>query len=212
MVGLVDSLVSVKPLKAMARESLADGVIAPQTQELNLATRRQVIAKESRKAIQSVAFSMLVARGAWAGLQSLRAADGDRHRADAAPVEGALELREGAGGLPGDGVLRDLLLGAPGDARRCAARGRAAEGTIPPRLEHGIRFERVGFAYADTAVLTDCSLEIPFGSFHRPGRAVRRRQDDDPRSRGRSRAAAARDACSSTARISASSTCAPGGA
>jgi ATP-binding cassette subfamily C protein len=165
MVGLVDSLVSVKPLKAMARESLADGVIARQTQELNLATRRQVIAKESRKAIQSVAFSMLVASGAWAGLKVYEL-----------PMATVLVLMlllskvlSNFGRVQADyqemvscetyyWALQETLA----DARREVE---PQEGTIPPRLEHGIRFERVGFAYADTAVLTDCSLEIPFGSF-----------------------------------------------
>ncbi|MCU0670922.1 MAG: ATP-binding cassette domain-containing protein, partial [Myxococcota bacterium] len=38
-------------------------------------------------------------------------------------------------------------------------------GTIPPRLEREIRLDHVGFSYADSPVLEDCSLEIPFGSF-----------------------------------------------
>jgi ATP-binding cassette subfamily C protein len=165
MVGLVDSLVSVKPLKAMARESLADGVIARQTQELNLATRRQVIAKESRKAIQSVAFSVLVASGAWAGLKVYEL-----------PMVTVIVLMlllskvlSNFGRVQADyqemvscetyyWALQETLA----DARREVE---PQEGTIPPRLEHGIRFERVGFAYVDTAVLTDCSLEIPFGCF-----------------------------------------------
>jgi ATP-binding cassette subfamily C protein len=165
MVGLVDSLVSVKPLKAMARESLADGVIAAQTQELNLATRRQVIAKEARKAIQSIAFSMLVAAGAWAGLKIYEL-----------PMATVIVLMlllskvlSNFGKVQADyqemvscesyyWALQRTL----GEARREIE---SQTGTIPPRLEREIRLDHVGFSYSDSLVLDDCSIEIPFGSF-----------------------------------------------
>jgi ATP-binding cassette subfamily C protein len=63
LTGLYDTLQSVKPLKAMGRENLADGVLAAQTLELNAATRRLVVAREGRKAIQ----------------QPIIAVDGGRH-------------------------------------------------------------------------------------------------------------------------------------
>jgi len=165
MVGLVDSLVSVKPLKAMARESLADGVIAAQTQELNLATRRQVIAKESRKAIQSVAFSMLVAGGAWAGLNV--------YQLPMATVIVLMLLLSKVLSNFGK-VQADYQEMVSCESYYWALQATLAEarreieprsGTIAPRFERGIELERVGFAYSDSPVLRDCSLEIPFGSF-----------------------------------------------
>lgn len=165
MVGLVDSLVSVKPLKAMARESLADGVIAAQTQELNLATRRQVIAKESRKAIQSVAFSMLVAAGAWAGLNV--------YQLPMATVIVLMLLLSKVLSNFGK-VQADYQEMVSCESFYWALQTTLAEarreieprsGTIAPRFERGIELDRVDFSYSDSPVLRDCSLEIPFGSF-----------------------------------------------
>lgn len=49
---LTDVLQSVKPLKAMGREDLADGILARQTRQIDKALRKQVIAKETLPAVQ----------------------------------------------------------------------------------------------------------------------------------------------------------------
>jgi ATP-binding cassette subfamily C protein len=165
MIGLVDSLVSVKPLKAMARESLADGVIAMQTQELNLAMRRQVIAKEARRAIQSVAFAIVVATGAWAGIEVYEL-----------PLPTVIVLMlllsrvlSNFGKVQADYQEMVTCETYYWSLRRTMAEARTEvepmTGTVEPQLTQSVRFDRVGFAYGDAPVLTECSLEIPFGSF-----------------------------------------------
>ena len=59
----------MKPLKAMGREHLADAVLAAQTLELNAATRRLVVAREGRKAIQQPVVAIMMATGTWVGLE-----------------------------------------------------------------------------------------------------------------------------------------------
>jgi ATP-binding cassette subfamily C protein len=165
MVGLADSLQSVKPLKAMARENLADGVLAAQTLELDAATRRQVIAKEGRKSVQQPTFAILLAAGTWAGLEVWHL-----------PMATVLVLMlllsrvlSNFGRLQGDyqemvssesfyWSLRHTLEEAE----------RAVEprtGALEARLREEIRLDSVGFAYGDVFVLRSCSLSIPFGSF-----------------------------------------------
>ena len=64
---MADSLNSVKPLKAMARADLADGVMTAQTLDLNRAVQRELSSKEGLKAIQDPVFALLVGSPAtWA--------------------------------------------------------------------------------------------------------------------------------------------------
>ena len=53
---LTDSLQSIKPLKAMAREKLADSVLQSETNRLNKALRKQVFSKEALKALRRYEF------------------------------------------------------------------------------------------------------------------------------------------------------------
>lgn len=60
LASLTDLLHSVKPLKAMARESLGDRVLQHQTQDLNRALQKQVLSKEALRSAQE---PMLVSLG-----------------------------------------------------------------------------------------------------------------------------------------------------
>jgi ATP-binding cassette subfamily C protein len=165
MAGLVDSLQSVKPLKAMAREDLADGVLAAQTLELNAATRRQVIAKEGRKAIQQPMFSALMAIGIWAGLTIYQLPMANvivlmlllsRVLNNFGKVQG--EYQELVSYESYYWSLRRTLDEAEREVEPCV-------GTVSPTLEREIRLDGVHFAYGASPVLHGCSLAIPAGSF-----------------------------------------------
>lgn len=165
MAGLVDSLQSVKPLKAMARENLADGVLEHQTLELNNAVRRQVIAKEGRKAVQQPAFALLIAAGTWAGLEVWQLPMPTvlvlmmllaRVLSNFGKVQG--EFQELASCESFYWALRRTL----DEAHRQVE---PSTGTVAPRFENGLRLESVHFAYGESPVLRECTIEVPFGSF-----------------------------------------------
>lgn len=165
MAGLVDSLQSVKPLKAMARENLADGVLEHQTLELNNAVRRQVIAKEGRKAVQQPAFALLIAAGTWAGLEIWQLPMPTvlvlmmllaRVLSNFGKVQG--EFQELASCESFYWALRRTL----DEAYRQVE---PSTGTVAPRFENGLRLESVHFAYGESPVLRECTIEVPFGSF-----------------------------------------------
>ena len=165
LTGLYDTLQSVKPLKAMGRENLADGVLAAQTLELNAATRRLVVAREGRKAIQQPIIAILMAAGTYVGvvlwnlpmstvlvlmiLLSRVLFNFGKVQADYQDLVGYESFYWS---------LRRTLDEA---AREVEQLG----GTVPPTLEREIAIEHVDFAYAGAPVLHDCSLQIPFGSF-----------------------------------------------
>ena len=68
---LTDVLQSVKPLKAMGREDLADGILARQTRQIDKALRKQVIAKEALPAVQEPLLASLAAVGLYLAIAHL---------------------------------------------------------------------------------------------------------------------------------------------
>lgn len=60
---LADMLQSVKPLKAMAREDLADTLLAAEARKLNKALQRAVLSKAALSAVQEPMFAIVIATG-----------------------------------------------------------------------------------------------------------------------------------------------------
>ena len=65
---LADVLGSAKPLKAMAREKVTDSILRSQTTQLEKATRREVMSRESLKAIQEPILAAFTTGGLYAVL------------------------------------------------------------------------------------------------------------------------------------------------
>lgn len=68
LVSLSDTLGSVKPLKAMAREDIADSLLRHQATELNAAMEKEVTSRETLRALQEPLLAILAAAGLYAGL------------------------------------------------------------------------------------------------------------------------------------------------
>ncbi len=65
---LTDTLQSIKPLKAMAREERADSILEKKTTRLNRALQKQVLSKETLRALQEPLLIGLAAIGLYAAL------------------------------------------------------------------------------------------------------------------------------------------------
>lgn len=70
MANLTDTLQSVKPLKAMSREHLADQVLAHDTNRLNKALRRQILAGAVLDSAQELMFTIFICLGIYVALES----------------------------------------------------------------------------------------------------------------------------------------------
>ncbi|WP_258197812.1 ABC transporter ATP-binding protein [Pseudomonas capeferrum] len=68
LINLSDTLGSVKPLKAMAREDIADSLLRSQATELNAAMEKEVTSRETLRALQEPLLALLAAGGLYAGL------------------------------------------------------------------------------------------------------------------------------------------------
>ncbi|MGK2940697.1 MAG: ABC transporter ATP-binding protein [Immundisolibacter sp.] len=160
---LTDVLQSVKPLKAMGREDLADGILASQTRQIDKALRKQVIAKEALPAVQEPLLASLAAGGLYLAMVHLG-------MSLAAVMVVIFLLARVLGYFTK--VQRQYqhmvsseaaywLLHAAITKARAAAEPPA--GGARPSLEHGITLKHVRFAYGEQTVLDDISLDIPAG-------------------------------------------------
>jgi ATP-binding cassette subfamily C protein len=165
LASMTDSLQSVKPLKAMARQDLAGAMLSDQAREMNRALRREVTTKEAMKATQELTQIGVLVGVAWAG-STIWAMS---------PAEVIVMLLLLGRILNGVGKVQSSwqdvavcesaywsLRGTIADAERHVE---TLAGRRPPRFEREIRFEGVGFAYDERPVLQDLSLAIPAGSF-----------------------------------------------
>jgi ATP-binding cassette subfamily C protein len=161
---LVDTLQSVKPLKAMAREGLADVVLAAETQKFNRELRREVLSKEALKATQSSIMAVLMAAGVYVGIVHMGLPTAT------VLVLIILLLRVLANLGKAQKQYQELvvlesaywsLLDTINTAQRQAERGR---GGRQPVLQHGVTLEHIGFSYGDKEVLRDLSLSLPVGT------------------------------------------------
>ena len=162
---MADSLNSVKPLKAMARADLADGVMTTQTIDLNRAVQRELLSKEGLKAIQDPVFALVVLVAGYLGLEYWQMT--------APTVMVVMLLLARMLGMISkvQSQYQEVVSCESGywsvqrTIEEASAHVESSGRRPPPPLEHGIRLEGVSFDYEQAPVLQDVWLEIPAGRF-----------------------------------------------
>lgn len=160
---LTDVLYTVKPLKAMARETQIGSLLEQGTQRLNRALQREVLSKEALRALQDpmliacLTGGLYVALTRWAlsldtvimlavlfgrTLSSLNKAQRQYQR---------MASRDSA-----FWSLQDTLHHMEAERER-------SHGTQAPHLQDAITLQEVSFAYADKPILDRASCTIPAG-------------------------------------------------
>ena len=161
MSRMTDTLQSVKPLKAMAREHLADRVLNLETHQLNKALRRQVISAAALNAAQSLLFTILITLGIYLALEQFSMA---------LTTVMVLVVTLGRSFSFLNKVQKQYQKLAQGESAYWSlkdtieAAHRAEEpltGSRQPKLNSSIVFRQVSFAHEQQPVLQDLNLEIP---------------------------------------------------
>ncbi len=162
---LADTLQSVKPIKAMARDELAGTMLTAETQHLNKIMRQQVFNRELLGAIQEPLITIAIAVGIYVALVKLQF-----------PLPEAIvliilmrrilqhigKIQRGYQKL----VSYESAFHSLQEAMQSAKREREVlAGTQKPELKQGIELVNVTFAYKKNPVLQHLSLNIPAGSF-----------------------------------------------
>ena len=161
---LTDTLQSVKPLKAMSKDHLADKVLATETSRLNNAFRKQVLSGALLQAAQEEMFTVVIAVSIFIALVKLGMPF---------PTVTVLVLVLGKMLSQLGKVQKQYQKMVVGESafwslKAAIAEARCVEEYLgegaTPTLTTGIRLDRVTFGYdPDRPVLSDLSLEIPHG-------------------------------------------------
>ena len=160
---LTDTLQSVKPLKAMAREHLADTVLAHKTSKLNKALRKQVFSTALLSSAQEEMFTVIIALGMFIALVKF-----------GMPFATVLVLVALLGKMLSQMgkvqkqyqkmVLGESAFWSLKNTIHEAQQAREVLGTGRlPTLERSVKLEAVSFTYDEHPVLTDTDIEIPAG-------------------------------------------------
>lgn len=162
---LADTLQSVKPIKAMARDELADTVLTTETQHLNTIMRQQIFNRELLGAVQEPLITIAIAVGIYFALIKLQF-----------PLPEAVVLiilirriLQHIGKIQRSYqklVSYESAFHSLQDTIQSAKREREVlEGIQKPELKQGIELVNVTFSYKKNPVLQHLSLNIPAGSF-----------------------------------------------
>ena len=164
MANLTDTLQSVKPLKAMAREHLADQVLAHDTNRLNKALRRQVLSGAVLDSAQELMFTGFICLGVYVAMEKftmdlpmvmvLVVALG---RAFSFFGKVQKQYQKLAQGESAYWALMDSIKAA-NDAEE------NFDGGVRPQFEHSIIFENVSFDYDRHPVFNNLSLHVEAGA------------------------------------------------
>lgn len=162
---LSDVLSSVKSLKAMARDNVADAILREQTQQLEKATRREVMNRAALTALQEPILAALTASGLYIALVVWELSLPE--------VMLMVFLLTRILGLLNKTQRRHQQLAAQESAywalRKAAEEARAAAerttGTLEPTLQQGISLQHVKFDYGQKNIFKDLTIDIPINSF-----------------------------------------------
>ncbi len=160
---LTDILYAVKPLKAMARETLVGPLLEHKTQRLNRAMRREVLSKEALNALHEPLLVATIAGGLYIALTRW-----------SLPLDRVLLLAILFGRLLGhlQKIQKNYQRMVACDSAFWSMRETIDEatdaretvtGTTPPRLEQAIELRDVSLSYGAKPVLDHASLVIPKG-------------------------------------------------
>ncbi len=164
MAGLTDTLQSVKPLKAMAREHLADSVLAMETGRLNKSLQKQVFSSAMLNAAQEEMFAIIIALGIFVALVQLEM-----------PLATVMVLVMTLGKMLAlfgkvQKQIQKMVIceSAYWSIKQAIKEADAAQEQLGagkiPSLRNGIQFQAVRFAHDKRTIFDDLSLHIKAGA------------------------------------------------
>lgn len=162
---LADVLGSAKPLKAMARDKVTDSILRSQTTQLEKATRREVMSRESLKAIQEPILAAFTTGGLYAVLVIWELP------LSAVTAMVILFVRILTLSSKMQRRYQNLLVfeSAYWSIRKASEAARSSAemktGRLHPTLKQGISLQHVDFNYDNKVIFRNLNMEIQVKSF-----------------------------------------------
>jgi ATP-binding cassette subfamily C protein len=162
---LTDILLSIKPIKAMARESRADALLEKKTNRLNKALRKEVLTNETLKASQEPLLIVFAALGLYGALMHWHMALARVMVLTFLLVRLVRQLNKVQEQYQQMATLESAYWSLKESIHEAERAQEPALGSEVPSLNHGIRLDRVSFAYDQDLVLQNASFDFPSGLF-----------------------------------------------
>jgi ATP-binding cassette, subfamily C, bacterial len=162
---LADSLQSVKPLKAMAREELVGALLGSENKRLNRALRRNVISAEALGAAQDLMVGLIVVSGLYVALIQWKVPFNTvivMILVLARALTSLGRTQQQYQKMRSDESAFWSLQTVIEDASRARE---TSSGAISPHLQKSVCLNNVNFGYGKKYVLRNASLSVPAGSF-----------------------------------------------
>ena len=162
---LTDTLVSIKPLKAMARETRADALLDKKTNRLNKVLRKQVLTNETLKAAQEPLLIVFAAIGLYGALTYWHMSLARVTVLTFLLVRLVKQLNKVQEQYQQMAIFESAYWSLKETIYEAEKAQEPPLGSEAPSLNYGIRLDRVSFAYDQEWVLRDASLDFPSGLF-----------------------------------------------
>jgi ATP-binding cassette subfamily C protein len=165
LANMTDSLQSIKPLKAMAREDSVDSVLKTKTRRLNRALQKQVFSKVALKALQEPLLTGFLALGLFIALVYWKLPIATLMVTIYLVGRVTKQMQKVQAEYQNMAVCESAywsLLSKIDEAREAREE---SSGSKTPSLVHSIRLHQVCFAYEKRWVLKNATLTFPAGLF-----------------------------------------------
>lgn len=162
---LTDSLQSIKPLKAMAREELADTVLVTETRLLNKSMKKDVFSKEALKSFQEPMLTAFLAFGIYVALELLSLSLASITFLAYLTAKMVDKLNKMQQDYQKMVTFESAYWSLQEKITKAENEQEKGFGTLVPSLARNVRLEKVSFKYAKHWVLHEASLEVTAGMF-----------------------------------------------
>ena len=189
---MMDMLQSIKPLKAMGRESQSDFLLEKKTNRLNRALQKQVLNKEILKAFQEQMVTIVLAVGLFFMLVYWKMALPSIIVLILLASKLLKQLNKVQTRYQEMAILESAYWSLKDSIDAMKMERENLSGSREPELKNSIRLDHVSFAYDDRDVLQEVSLVFPVGCITAILRSFRIGQNNYSGSGHRPAAAASR--------------------
>jgi ATP-binding cassette subfamily C protein len=162
---LTDTLQSIKPLKAMARENMVDLVLQKETRRLNKVLRKEVYSKEALRALQEPLLTIFIAFGLYVAMVWWQIPLATVIIMVIMLVKILKTLQKAQGEYQSMVIAESAYWSLCSKIKEVEKEKEAFIGSRKPSFNDSIRLQSVSFSYDQHAVLKNASLTFPKGSF-----------------------------------------------
>ncbi len=162
---LTDSMQAIKPMKAMARENLAEAILVSKTDRLNRALRKQVLSKEMLKALQEPAITIIMVLGLYVALIYLHIPMAEVMLLLFLVARILTQLGKVQQQYQKMVIFESAYWSLLEKIEEAEQEREPTMGDRIPTLNRQIALKDISFAYGDTTLFAQVTMEIPFPSF-----------------------------------------------